>query len=828
MVDLSLGRDLKFGARLLLRSPGFAVVSILTLALGIGATTGMFSVVNRLLLRPLPYKDPGRLVLIKEAIHSISPEPSWIPAPDVLTFQQETRSFEDVGGFLETRMDLTGVGTPERIDIVRITWNTFNILGVSPILGRTFTESEDHPNSYVAVLSYDCWQQRFGGSPDVLGKTVELDRAARSIIGVMPPGFMLPLETPYPTPPELWIPMGFTDQERAARAALFIYGAVARLKPSVGVAQAQADAESVMQHIHEMYPINIQGRVQTNASVIPLAEDTYRTVRTPLYIMLGAIGFVLLIAVANVANLMLARGSARQKEFAIRIALGASAGNLVAQLLTESVLLAMIGGLVGVGVARLTVRLLLAQVPATLPQLGAAARGPSGFDPKVLLMALGASAMCGMLFGSAPAFFAVRANVNDKLKEGGRSGGPGKQDRRLRAGFVVAQVGLAVILLVGSGLLLRSFQRVISVNGGFHSDHVAVGSVFLPATGYPKPEQVQNFATELLNRTRAIPGVKSVAASTDLPLAGGWVRIVVPEGYDPPPGASYNPGFYTVIQGDYFQTMGIPLIEGRYFSPEESVNGSHSVIISESFAKSYFNGSDPIGKRLKYLSQQRATSWLTVVGVVGDVKQTALEEVTVPHTYTPLTAEEIPILQRIGGVSFQVAARTSGDPEASISSLRSAAWSLDRQLPVTGLMTMEDVLNLSTAPRRFTMMLVISFASAALLLAAIGLYGVMAYAVSQRAHEIGIRMALGASRSGISRMVLRWSMLLTLTGVVVGVGGAAAATRLVSGSLFGVPALDPITFGAVVAIILITTVAACLIPMSRAARVDPINALRAE
>ena len=819
----TLLRDLRYGSRTLIKSPGFTTVVVLTLALGIGATAGMFSVINGALLRPLPFKDANALVLIKETIPRLGPEPGSIPAPDVIDFQQHTSVFEGVGGFVETQMDLTGMGDPSRIDLARLTWNTFQILGVPPLLGRTFYESEDHPASYVTVLSYTCWQQRFGGSPDVLSQKIELDRTPYDIIGVMPPGFAMPLETFYPTPPELWIPMGFTDTERAAHASLFIYGAVGRIKPGVTLAQAKADVASVMPYIEDQYPGTVRDLLQTQPAVLTLEQDTNHTLRQPLYILLAAVGFILLIAIANVANLMLARGSDRQKELAIRIALGASGRRLLVQLLTESVLLALIGGLVGVALAGFGTKLLLSQLPRALAQL----KGAS-LDFRVVLLAVAASVLSGLLFGGAPAFFALRTNLSNNLKEGGRSGSFGKQSQRLRSIFVVIQVALALILLVGSGLLIRSFQRVMAVKGGFRPEHVSVGSVFLSTAGYPKAEQVQNFWTELLARASQIPGAQSVSLSTDVPLKGGWQRLITPEGYNPPPGAGLNPGLFTVIQGDYFQTLGIPLREGRLFTPDDSVNGSHNAIISESLAAKYFAGQDPIGKRLKSMSQQKQAAWLNIVGVVGDIKQTALEEQTVPHVYAPMTAEQIPLLQRIGGVSAELSVRTVGDPAAAAPALQSTVWSLDRQLPVTDLMTMNQVVGSSTAPRRFTMVLVVSFATIALLLASIGLYGVMAYSVTQRSHEIGIRVALGAGRPAILRIVLGWGMGLTLVGMILGLVSAIVMTRLVANLLFGLGALDPITYVTVAFVLGAVALVACYIPARRATRVDPIITLRSE
>ena len=823
----TLLKDLRFAARTLRKSPGFAAISLITLALGIGATTAMFSVVNQTLLRPLPFKDPSRLVLLKELIPRIDTEPGWIPAPDVLAFQSQTRSFDGVGGYVDAQMDLDQGSSPVRITVARMSWQTFPVLGIAPMLGRTFSEAEDRPGSQVAVLSYDSWQRRFGGVADIIGREINLDRKSFSIIGVMPPGFMLPLESAYPTPVELWTPMGFTDAERTAYASLFMYGAVARLKPSVTVAQAQADAASVMPGIIDRFPPNLKGQVIPEAAVVPFQEDTYRTLRAPLSILFLAVVFVLMIAIANVAGLMLVRGAGRQKELALRIALGASGARIIGQLLTESLLLSLLGGVAGVLTAGVGARLLIAQAPATLQRLGAPV-----VDPRVLIFALLVSVVSGLLFGVAPAVFALRTNLTGSLKEGGRSGGYGRQHHRLRFTFVIVQMAMAMILLVGSGLLIRSFQQVIAIKGGFQPEHVTIASVFLPKSDYPQTERVQSFLNDLLARMRQIPGVQTAAISTAAPLKTSWRRIVTPEGYQPPPGEALNPTSYTVVQGDYFRALGIPLISGRVFSPEETVNGSRSVIISQSFARRYFAGKDPIGLRLKFVVQHLPTSWLTVVGVVGDATELALDDQIGPETYVPFTAEEIPNLQRVGGVQAFLSVKSSINSGGIGEALQAAVWGLDRQLPVTEITTMNQVMDQSTAPRRFTMLLVVAFGSAALLLASIGLYGVIAYSVTERTHEVGIRVALGATRRDIQKMVLGWGLSLAVIGVGAGLAGAWALTRLLSsmmsGVLYGVRAFDPLTIASVTALLSVMAVLACFIPAARASRVAPMVALRSE
>jgi predicted permease len=810
----TLLRDLRFGMRMLIKSPGFTAVSLLTLALGIGATTAMFTVVNGILLRPLPYKEPDRLVLIKERIPKLGPNPLSIPAPDVLTFQRENRLFEGVAGFQETNLDLTGLGAPVRIGAARISWNGFQLLGVTPLLGRAFTADEDHPDRYVAVLSYATWQQRFGGSLDILGRTLELDRKSYEVVGVMPPGFVFPLRT-RSRALEVWTPMAFTDREKAAAGDNFDYEAIARLKPGVSLQQAEADAQAVMQHIAGGYPAQMRAEVQVFSVLVPLIDHTLGDVRSPLMIMLAAVIFVLLIAIINVANLMLARGTKRQREFAIRMALGAGGRRVMAQSLSESILLAVIGGALGVAIAVIGVKLLVSIVPANIPRLGQVVP-----DLGVLLFALGISVISGVVFGVAPALFALRSNLHDNLKEGGRSGGYGKSHRILRSSFVVTQVALALMLLAGSGLLIRSFQRVLEVDPGFRPDHVITGLVSLPQTEYKRGEQTFNFFTDLIDRLRQIPGARYAGASTDLPLLSGWKRIFTPEGYRPPPDAGANVDSHSAVLGDYFQAMGIPLLRGRFFTTEESVKASPVVIISESIANRFFSGQDPIGRRLKWGMEQSGSPWLTIVGVVGEVKQGALDKVTMQHTYTPMTAGSFN--------AMNLAVRTSTEPTGFASALQSAVWSLDRRLPVTQLKTMEQIIDESKAPRRFTMILMLIFAGTALLLASVGLYGVMAYTVTQRTREIGVRMAMGAERSDILKMVLQSGLSLTLIGIGLGTAGAFFVTRLLADFLFGVKPTDALTYAGVVVVLAIVALLACYIPARRATKVDPLVALRAE
>jgi len=809
--------DLRYAARMLRKDLGFALVAALTLAIGIGATTAMFTVVNGVLLKPLPYRDAERLVLIRERLPKIGPQPLSNPAPDVLRYQAQTHSLEGVAGYQTQPFDLVANGTPERITGGRVMWNTFPLLGVQPILGRTFTADEDQPDKHLAVISYAFWQRLFGGSREVLGKTLNLDRNLYTLVGVMPPGFAFPLKTYQSQPISLWVPMGFTAEEKAAVADNFDYEAVARLKPGVPLAQAQADVEVVAGRIHDEYPATVRNEFQMQGVVLPLQEDALGAVRAPLLILLGAVAFVLLIATANVANLLLARSSGRRRELAIRMALGAGSRRLFSQLLAESLLLAVIGGAFGMLLALWGTQALLSLVPANVPRLQT-----TQIDWHVLTFALAVSLLTGIIFGMAPAFMAGATNLNQSLKEGGRTGTQSRQHQRLRSLFVVTQVALALVLLVGAGLLIRSFQRVLAVDPGFRPQHVVTASVALPFSQY-KGAQRRQANLELLRRLRQIPGAESVGASTDLPLEGGWSRIFSVQGYVPPPDAGLNTCKHSVVMGDYLQAMGIPLVRGRFFSDADNQENAKVVIISESIARRYFAGRDPIGGQLKWGPAEGSNPWMTVVGVVGEVKQGALDVTTQPHTYEPYLQ-----LEPGFGFGFHFAVRTSGDPAAAASSLRAAVWGLDSQLPVTQLRTMEQLLDATNAPRRFNMILAAAFAAAALLLAAIGLYGVIAYSVSQRTHEIGIRLTLGAQPSDVLGMVLRWGGVLSLIGIAVGAAASLLSTRLLSGFLFGVKATDPLTFVGVAMLLALVAVLASFIPAHRATKVDPMVALRYE
>ncbi len=815
-------RDVRYGLRLLVKNPGFTAAALLTLAIGIGATTAMFSVVNGVLLRALPFKDPSRLVLIKERLPKLVARPVTIRAFDVDKYARENTSFEAVAGYIPTDFDVTGHGMPQKAAGLRAGGTLFSLLGTPPLLGRTFTAADDHPDSYVVIVSYRLWKQQLGGAPGVIGETITLDRKPYQIIGVMPADFAFPLRTG--TPPDIWVPMGFTPDELQPEATSFAYGALARLKPGVTMAQAQSDVGRIGYEIQQSLAAGRRGDLQLSGVVVPLKDDVIGDTRKPLLVLFLAVVFVLLIAVVNVANLLLARGTARQRELAIRMALGAGPQRVVSQLLVESVILGLAGGALGMLLALGATSALVRLVPRNLIRLDGIA-----VDGGILAFAVAISVLAGLAFGAAPAVFALHTNVNQKLKEGGRGTSTGRQHQRLRASFVIAQVALALMLLVGAGLLLRSLQRVLEVEPGFQPEHVITAALSLSPTQYSSDAQIDSFYTQLHDKLEAIPGVKAASLSNDLPLETQRESALTVDGYEPPKGGGMILTAFSFVVGDYFKTMGIPLVRGRFFTDDDNhENTQQLVIISQSIAQKYFAGRDPIGGRLKLGTRGGSLPWATVVGVVGNVKSFGLDEEALPHIYLLFLKRTTAELHGGGAQNLIMAVRTAEDPTAVTASMRNAVWSIDRQVPVTNVRTMEQVISESNVPRRFNMILVGFFAAIALLLAAVGLYGVMSYSVSQRTHEIGVRMTLGARRGDVRRMVLGSAITLVLVGVAIGLAGALATSRLLSSFLFEVRPSDPLTFVGVALVLALVAMAASMAPAIRATNVDPMIALRNE
>ena len=808
--------DVKFGVRMLRKSPGFTAAAVLTLALGIGANTAVFSVVHAVVLRPLPYGTPERLVVVKEWIPKAVPDPIPVCAPDVAQFQRENQTFEVLAGFKGDELDFEAGEEPQRVHVDRVSASLFSVLGAQPAIGRAFAAEEDQPGHLVAILSDGFWERQFGRNREVIGKSVTLNRQPYVVIGVMPRGAVFPLAgMDQGEAADIFVPMAFTADELASVGDNFNYSVVGRLKAGVSVAQASSDLQGIAHRIEETYPAEIRSQFELSAVVLPLTEQVVGKVRALLLLLLGAVGFVLLIGCINIGNLLLARATDREREIAVRLTLGASRWRLLRQLMAESMLLTMTGAGVGLAFAYWITDVLVALMPKDIPLFHEV-----GVNTPVLGFTLGLAVLTGLVFGILPAVSGPRAEVNGALKEGGRTGMQGLEQHRLRGVLVVTEVALAMVLLVGAGLLLRSFERVVETDPGFRPEHVLTASLNLAESQYKEDAQIKSFYQQVMRRLQQMPGAKTVGASTDLPLESGWTHLFTPEGYQPPPGANLNRCNHSVILGDYLQTMGVPLIRGRYFTEQDNENSVKVLIVSESLAKRYWPKEDAIGRRLKWGTAESKDPWLTIVGVVGDVKPRGLDMETTQHTYEPYL--------QLPGSGMNVAVRTSVEPESMAAELRRTVWSVDPQLAVARLRTMEEVIRESTSPRRFSLLLLGSFALLALVLAAIGIYGVISYAVVRRVHEIGIRMALGAQERDVMKLVLMQSMAQLGAGIAIGIAGALAVTRLLGSLLYGVRPTDPTTIVGVVGLLAGVAVAASLIPARRAMKVDPTVALRYE
>jgi len=821
----TLGQDVRFGLRMLAKNPGFTAVAVLTLALGIGPNTAIFTLMNAVLLRPLPYHDPQRLVLVKEKLAEFSPEPLNVPASDIGDFQRQNQSFSAVAGFQPVHMELSGGTQPERIAATRISPSAFPLLGVAPRLGRTFTQEEDRPGSRVAVLSYHTWQGRFAGSAEVLGKSILLDRQPYTVIGIMPEGFEFPLDSEPLQPASLWVPLALTPAELSDYGDNYDYEVIARLKPGVTQAQANSDVNAIAQRIFQAYPIpeSIKSGISIGAVTVPLRAAISGRVTKLLWILLGAVGLVLLIACVNVANLLLARTADRQKEIAVRAALGAGRWRLARQFMVESLLLALVGGGLGLALAKWGTRLLVALSPAELPAIGAIS-----VDGTVLGFTLALSALTGILFGVGPALAISRTGLSETLKENARGTGQTLHHRTIRSLLVVTEAALAVVLLGGAGLLVRSFNHLRKTDPGFQTDHLLTLSLDLPEAKYQRGEDVLAFYQALLDRFQHLPGVERVGAGTSMPMVNtNWDHVFTPEGYEGGAGQTRPDSWHALVLGDYFQTLRIPLIRGRYFTDLDRQGSLPVVIISESIARRFWPGQDPLGKRLKWGPPQSKDPWLTVVGVVGDVKQLKLGEPTALHTYQSylqLPGEWASPLGRW----LTAAVRAPGKPAGLSSTLTASVWSLDHDLAIAHFETVDEAISHSLASPRFITLLMAAFAVLALALCSVGLYAVVSFAVSRRTHEVGLRMALGARPADVLKLVVGQSVRLILLGMGIGVSAALGGAHLLKSLLYGVKPTDPLTFVAVSLILLTVGLVASYIPARRATKVDPMVALRYE
>jgi len=809
----TLLQDVRYGLRMLRKNPGFTAVALLVLTIGIGANVAIFSVVNTVLLRPLPYRDPSRLVMIWESLPGIGFQQVGTATAEYLDYRDRNRVFSGIAAYKNDTANLTGSGQPERIPITRASANLFSVVGVQPMLGRTYTTAEDRPGAAkVAILSYALWKRRYAADRKIVGGAIDLDGQPYTVIGVMPASFQFPFSSlPYSDRAELWVPVAFTQDEIADRVREFGTFAIARLKPGVSLPQAQEDVARVAAEFEKQYPQFYNGSVYVKPTASPLAADIVGKVRPMLLVLLAAVGFVLLIACANLANLLLARATARSREIAVRAALGASQARLLRQFLTESVLLAAAGGALGLFAAFWAVRLLVTFGPEQVPRLQDVT-----IDPLVLAFAVALSLLTGILFGVAPAWRASRSELQSALKEAGSRAGTSRELLRLREALVVLETACSLLLLVGAGLLLNSFIRVLRVPPGFNPSGVLIARTQFDDTRYPKAEQCGLAEREIIARLRHLPGVQSTGFVTNLPLAdprGIGFRI---EGH--PPNEFHNADNALVSEG-YFRAMDIPILRGRSFREQDTSSTPLVAVINQTLARTYFPNQDPIGKRLVWGYRTP----FTIVGVAGDVKFSALDAEVAPMIY-------MSNFQVTSGISRHAVfvVRTAGAPAGLASAARREIWSVDKDLPVFGVTTMSDVLAGSVAQRRFSMSLLGAFAGLALLMAAIGLYGVLSYSVSQRMPEMGLRMALGANARDLLRLVVGQGVRVALAGVAVGLVASFAATRLLAGMLFGVSPLDPLTFAAVAAVLVAAALLASFIPARRATRVDPMEALRYE
>ena len=803
----TLWQDVRFGVRMLLKNPGFSFIAVLALALGIGANTAIFSVVNGVLLRPLPFPEAERLVWFDGVNPARGITESSLSLPDYLDWRNQTEAFESTTAFIEGSAILSSEDSePERVPRGVVTAGFFPTIGVQPVQGRALLpEDEVSGREPVAVLSYGLWQRRFGANPNVVGSRITLSGRSVTVVGVMPAGF------DYPAQAQVWSALK-TDSSDERRDNRYLQ-VVARLKPMATLAQAQAQIDTLSSRLGQQYPETNGG---WTARLTGLQDWTTREVRTSLLLLLGAVGFVLLIACANVANLLLARASARRKEIALRTALGAGRRRIIRQLLTESLVLSFIGGAFGLALSFFLTDLLVAISPADVPRLG-----EIELDARVLGFTAGVVGLVGLLFGLAPALQASKTDHNDALKEGGRGSTQGRGQNRVRVLLVVSEIALSLLLLIGSGLLIKSFVLLRDVDPGFDAENVLTMRISLPAVRYAKPEQQANFYRDLTERVKALPGVEAAGATVSLPLGGSNFsvgRSFVREGRALTTENSIDTDYF-VATPDYFKTMRIPVKTGRAFTERDTVETPPVVLINETLARRVFPGEDPIGKRLTVWRDEKFAR--EIIGIVGDVKSSRLDAETGSQIYVPYAQDAA-----WGGLSLAV--RTKGEPEMLAAGVRGAALAIDKNLPAYDIKTMGDVLAASVANNRLVVLLFGVFALFALLLASIGIYGVIAYSVAQRTHEIGIRLALGAQTTDVLRLIVTQGMTLALIGVSVGVAGSLAATRVMRSLLYGVSATDPLIFIGVSLLLTVVALLACFIPARQAMKVDPMVALRYE
>jgi putative ABC transport system permease protein len=802
-------QDIRFGIRMLAKKPMFSIIAVITLALGIGANTAIFSVVNGVLLRPLPFKEPDRLMMIRETKLPQFPEFSVAPG-NFLDWKKQNTVFERLVAYKGSSLNLIGTDDPERLRALNVTEGFFAMLGAQPQLGRDFLAEEDQVgHNNVVILSYGLWQRRFSGDPKILNQTITLNRQAYTVIGVMPATFHFGSGE---NELDLWTPMAFTEGQAQNHGGHGLV-AIGQLKPGITVDQARAEMSAIAGRLAAQYPVDIGWDVK----IMPLLEFSVRSIKPALLILLVAVAFVLLIACANVANLLLARAAGRQKEIATRTSLGASRWRIVRQLLTESLLLSLLGGALGLALAKWGMDLLLTLAPPDLPRLNNVS-----LDGRVLAFTATITLLTGVIFGLVPALQSSKPNLNETMKDAGRGSTEGGRRQRIRSTLVVLEVATALVLLVGAGLMIKSFWQLQKVDPGFNPDNTLTVQVSLPKTKYPEESQQVAFFQQLIERVATLPGVQSAGAGHVVPLSGNDFVLAFEIDGRPPlqPGVTQSTNYYSV-SADYFKAMGIPLRRGRVFTERDIKDSPRVAVINETMAKKIFPDEDPIGKRITFDNRQKGNpEWFEIVGIVGDVKQYSLDQVTTMQTYEPYIQQTFPYMTLV--------VRTTGDPTNLNAAIRSEVLKLDKEQPTTNFKTLNEFFSISIAQQRFSVVLLGMFAVVALVLSAVGIYGVLSYAVTQRTHEIGIRVALGAGKRDVLRLVVGQGMLLTVIGVAGGLGAAFALTRLMASLLFGVTATDAVTFASVASLLLAVALLACYIPARRATKVDPLVALRYE
>ena len=809
-------QDLRFGARALKRNPAFAAIAVLTLALGIGANAAIFSVVNAVLLRPLPWHEPDRAVMIWSKWTAF--DKTWVSTGEVVDYRRRSRTLSEVATWSDGQVNLTGDGDPERLAAGSVSANTFTTLGASALIGRTFTTAEDVPNGpALVVLGHALWSRRYAADRSIVGRSVQINGRPYEVVGVMPADFVLPTDYQNPEPTQLWLPLQMdpasTDHGNHGQYA------AGRLKPGATVQQAADDLHGIARAMtaEGLYPV----QMEFDTVVLSLTDEVVGTVRRAIWLLFGAVAFLLLIACANVANLLLARAEGRQREIAVRSALGASGARVVRQLLTESLVLTTAASVVGLAIAYAGVRFVAWWNPASVPRVANVT-----VDVKVLLFTAAVAVVTSVIFSLAPAIRALRVDLTDSLKDGAQGASSGGARQRFRNALVVVEMALAVVLLVGAGLMLRSLWSLQRVQLGFDPSGVLTMRLSLPQAGYANAEQVVAFYSRLMDRVRELPGVRLAGAVRSLPLGseiGDWgLRI---DGYTPPPGTGAK-GDWQIVTAGYLEAIGERLVRGRSITAADRDDTMLVALINEEMARRYWPGRDPVGGRIRLGGSQSDRPWITVVGVVGDVRHNGITDVVKEKFYIPHTQWHRSTGNPSRGMSLVI--KTDRNPSDLVRPVRQIIRELDPSLPVANVRTMDDVVAATLSAPRFTGMLLGVFAALALVLSAIGIYGVLSYVVSRRTREIGIRVAIGAGRAEVLRLVLANGLSLTLAGVALGLAIAAAASRIMTTLLHDVRPGDPATFATVAIVLTTVAITASLVPAWRATRVDPVAALKAE